>query len=92
MNYDHMSREELIAEAERLSGLVKVFSNSDFTKLQDGILNNLQGAVMATDTDMRIIYWNRYSEQMHQSGQTRCSAGTSSTLGSPPRIARRRRP
>jgi PAS domain S-box-containing protein len=66
MNIDEMSREELIAEVERLNGLVETLSSRDFTKLQDGILNNVQGAVMATDTDMKIIYWNRYSEIMHQ--------------------------
>lgn len=66
MNINEMSREELIAEVERLNGLVETLSSRDFSKLQDGILNNVQGAVMATDTDMKIIYWNRYSEMMHQ--------------------------
>ncbi len=66
MNIHEMSREQLIAEVERLTGLVETLSSRDFSRLQDGILNNVQGAVMATDTDMKIIYWNRYSEIMHQ--------------------------
>lgn len=66
MDLNEMSREQLIAEVERLRGVVESFTAPNFSKLHAGMLDNLQGAVMATDTEMNLIYWNRYSEIMHQ--------------------------
>ena len=61
-----MSREQLLAELSELRALLSAQERSaEALRLQSALLNAVEQAVIATDPAGKIIFWNRYAENLY---------------------------
>ena len=73
MKYDKLSKDELILRIEKLehdsintkNTNKKLEKSEEQNRFQSSLLNAVEQAVIVTQTDGEIIYWNPFAEQVY---------------------------